>query len=156
MSTFLLILRLLVALAFVGGLLWFLARSGRKGRLSFLLGGGTERMDLEVSSQRALGKNTSVALVRSGERTLLVGVSEHGVQLLAEGDDLVSAATHRARAEREAQLEAAAIAANRPEDPAHLNDTGQAAPKRLLATRSPNHSWMTLLQSLRELTVRKS
>ncbi len=150
MSTFLLILRLLVALAFVGGLLWFLARSGQKGRLSFLLGGGGERMDLEVSSQRALGKNTSVALVRSGDRTLLVGVSEHGVQLLAEGDDLVSAATHRARAERDAQLQAATSAAE------STHDTEQAAPKRLLATRSPNHSWMTLIESLRELTVRKS
>lgn len=89
MNTLMLMIRLLLALGAVVGLLWLTNRLGRGGRFSQLFQGSTEA-EVEIRAQRGLGRNASVALIRSGDRHLLVGVTEHGVSLLAEGDDLAS------------------------------------------------------------------
>ncbi len=195
MSTLYLVVRLILALAFVGGLLWFLARAGNKGRLGFLLGNDV-RGDLEITSQRPLGRTTSVAVVRAGDRHLLIGVSDHGITLLAEGDDLVGAGIDTVadelesrRGSRPDQVETIALRAdellaagmgadpiavlpvdspaqnlqtaqNLPttQDPQQSPDpqqTRQEAPKRLPAMFTPTQPRMTLIESLRELTVRK-
>ncbi len=148
MSTLLLMVRLLLALAFVGGLLWFMTRAAKSGKFGSILGGGPTHDDLEVTSQRALGRNTSVALVRAGGRHLLVGVSDHGVQLLAEGDDLAPAATDEPTIGQEDRIDL--------DQQSHEQlAERQAAPKHLSAMFTPTQPRMTLIDSLRELTVRK-
>ncbi len=167
MSTFLLMLRLLLALAFVGGLLWFMARSAKAGKFTFLLGNGPTQDALEITSQRPLGRNSSVALVRVGERHLLLGVSDHGVQLLAEGDDLCSPLSEDTSdqddridlAEHEPRAISASSVASKgrtASDPSTSPDKRQAAPKHLPAMFSPTQPRMSLIESLREITVRKS
>ncbi|MEZ5380047.1 MAG: flagellar biosynthetic protein FliO [Acidimicrobiales bacterium] len=156
MSTFWLMLRLLTALAFVGGLLWFMARAAKAGRLGFLLGGGPTHETLEVTSQRPLGRSASVALVRAGERHFLLGVSDHGVQLLAEGDDLhtTTAPDDDPSVEMIGQDDRIDLADH--EIDVHSPTTNrQAASKHLSAMFTPTQPRMTLIESLRELTVRK-
>jgi flagellar protein FliO/FliZ len=161
MSTFMLMLRLLTALAFVGGLLWFMTRSAKNGKFTFLLGSGPTQDSLEVTSQRPLGRNSSVALVRAGERHLLLGVSEHGVQLLAEGADLCSP-IKEPTSDQDDRIDLAALArGDAPSTDAgptgsNTSDRRQAAPKHLPAMFTPTQPRMTLIESLRELTVRKS
>lgn len=79
-STLVLGLRVLLALACVLGVLWFL---GRKAA-----GTGTVKRSrqaaLSVVAKQSLGGRTGVALVEIGGRRLLLGVSEHGVNLLTE------------------------------------------------------------------------
>jgi flagellar protein FliO/FliZ len=148
MSTVFLIIRLIIALAFVGGLLAFMARSAKKGRFASFLGGVGERNDLEITSQRPLGRTTSVAIVRAGGRHLLIGVSDHGVQLLAEGDDLVQRTDRADKTGRSTDVDLTATDAG--------PTKWQAASKHLPAALSPTQPRMTLIESLRELTVRKS
>jgi flagellar protein FliO/FliZ len=45
-----------------------------------------KRNRLEVLARQSLGKNASVAVVRVGDRTLIVGVTDMNVQLLSEVD----------------------------------------------------------------------
>lgn len=81
-SSLLLGLRVLLSLAAVFGLLWYAGR-----RLS---GTGTVRRSraaaVSVVGRQSLGGKTGVALVEVGGRRLLLGVSEHGVNLLTEVD----------------------------------------------------------------------
>ena len=81
-SSLLLGLRVLLSLAAVFGLLWYAGR-----RLS---GTGTVRRSraaaVQVVGRQSLGGKTGVALVEVGGRRLLLGVSEHGVNLLTEVD----------------------------------------------------------------------
>lgn len=174
MPTVLLAFRLIVALLFVAGVLYVLTRAARAGKLGFLLGTGNERDDLEITAQRALGRHTSVALLRAGDRHLLIGVSDQGVQLLAEGPDLAPAlegpnldlteptpdtgADPITAAGAHERADTGSVESDRtPSNP------GQAAPKHLPTTAptprpallSSTQPRMTLIESLRELTVRK-
>lgn len=73
-------LRVLLSLACVLGLLWFAAR-----RLSGTASAKRQRTAaLSVVARQSLGGRTGVAVVEIGDRRLLVGVSEHGVNLLSE------------------------------------------------------------------------
>lgn len=79
----LLLVRMLASLVVVGVLLWVLAKvAGSRGLSS--LGRGP----IDIQARRALSRSASLVLVRVGERQLLLGVGEHGVQVLAEGDEL--------------------------------------------------------------------
>ena len=73
-------LRVALSLACVLGVLWFLARR--------LQGTGAVKRQrtaaLSVVARQSLGGRTGVALVEIGDRRLLLGVSEHGVNLLTE------------------------------------------------------------------------
>jgi flagellar biogenesis protein FliO len=85
-------LRIAASFALVGLLLWLFARAGA-GRLGLLIGGPGRRNGLDpldVIDRRQLTKSTGVAVIRAGTRHFLVGVSDTGVQMLAEGDDLLS------------------------------------------------------------------
>ena len=73
-------LRVLLSLAAVLCLLWLAARVLR-GPLAGR-GGGV----LDVLARQQLGRNVSVAVVRVADRALVLGVSEHGVNLLTETD----------------------------------------------------------------------
>lgn len=89
MGTF---IRIVASFATVGVLLWIFARASR-GRLGHLLSGsvkGTKAEPISILDRRQLSRSNAVAIIRAGSRHLLVGVGESGVQLLAEGDDLVA------------------------------------------------------------------
>lgn len=79
-----LLLRMLVSLAVLGAVGWYLVRLARRRGL----GGLGTRALIDVESQRGLSRSSSIAVVRVGTRHLLLGVGDHGVQVLAEGDDL--------------------------------------------------------------------
>jgi len=84
-ESLLLLVRMLVSLAVLGGLGWFIMRLARQRGL----GGLGARSIIDVESQRGLSRSASIAVVRVGSRHLLLGVGDHGVQVLAEGDDLM-------------------------------------------------------------------
>lgn len=84
-STIELLVRMSVSLAVIGGLLWLIQQVGRK-RLGGL--GHSATTPIEISSRKQLSRTTSIALVRVGERNILIGVTDAGVNLIAEGDDL--------------------------------------------------------------------
>lgn len=86
-STVELIVRMTASLLVIGGLLWLVQKMGRS-RLGGL--GRQTAAPLEITSRKQLTKASSVALIRAGERNLLIGVTDNGISLLAEGDDLVS------------------------------------------------------------------
>lgn len=83
-DTVLLGLRVVLSLAAVLGLLWFLAR--RFGDTS----GGTRRV-ISVVSRQNLTRRAGVAMIEVEGRTLLLGVSDAGVTLVSDLTDPVAA-----------------------------------------------------------------
>jgi flagellar protein FliO/FliZ len=75
-----LVLRVVLSLAVVLGLLWFVARTSSKRF------GGAARSMVRVVARQPLARTASLAVVEVGERVLVVGVSENGVNLLTELD----------------------------------------------------------------------
>ncbi len=86
-SVFELFARLIVALALILGLMAAGARLLRKRGID-LSGmnrmGAARRQTVEVLARRVVAKNASVAVVRAGGRTLVLGVTNERVNLLAE------------------------------------------------------------------------
>ena len=120
-SSLLLGLRVLLSLAAVFGLLWYAGR-----RLS---GTGTVRRSraaaVSVVGRQSLGGKTGVALVEVGGRRLLLGVSEHGVNLLTEVD-MPEPETAPARTER-VELDPELLESVLPDTLPELLPTGVAA-----------------------------
>lgn len=120
-SSLLLGLRVLLSLAAVFGLLWYAGR-----RLS---GTGTVRRSraaaVSVVGRQSLGGKTGVALVEVGGRRLLLGVSEHGVNLLTEVD-MPEPETAPARTER-VELDPELLESVLPDVQPDLLPTGVAA-----------------------------
>lgn len=140
-------LRIVASFAIVGLLLWTLTRASR-GRLGKLLTGsanGRAADPLAVLERRQVTRSAGVAIVRAGTRHLLVGISENGVHLLAEGDDLVPD-------EPDDDLDEDL-------DPSNLDSTddrSRSARTRLGRAVRPSSPRMSLLAALREKTVRRS
>src|SRR3954447_17638807 len=74
------IIRLILSLAFVGGVLWFAARVAQKRGLG--QGNGV----IEVVARQRMGRASTVNVVRIGDTCLVVGATEEHVTLLAEID----------------------------------------------------------------------
>src|SRR3954469_9563788 len=74
------IVRLVLSLAFVGGVLWFAARLAKKKGL-----GQTNGL-IEVVARQRMGRASTVNVVRIGDTCLVVGATEEQVTLLAEVD----------------------------------------------------------------------
>lgn len=81
MDSFILGLRVLVALGAVLGLIWFVQRRLGKGK-------GRRRADaaLTVVSRQVVGQKASVVVVDSGDKRFLLGVTEHAVTVLHSSD----------------------------------------------------------------------
>jgi len=73
-----LLLRVVLSLAVVLGIVWFVARGGRRV-------GGRTRL-VRVAGRQALSRTSSVAVVQVADRVLVLGVSDAGVRLLTELD----------------------------------------------------------------------
>ena len=72
--------RMSVSLVAVLGLLWLIARWLRRSKGAAAAAGS----DIAVLSRQAIGHKAGVAVVRVGERAIVVGVTEHQVTLLSE------------------------------------------------------------------------
>ena len=88
-STLWLGVRLIFSLAIVLGLIWALAWAARRGK-GLGLGIGAQRGAISVRAREQVGRNTTIALLEVGDRVLLIGANEQAVEVLAEGDDLIT------------------------------------------------------------------
>jgi flagellar protein FliO/FliZ len=86
-STLVLFARLIFSLAIVIGLMWLAANVLRKRGLSGVAGRRAARGPaVELVARRGLGRNASIAIVRVGERSMGVGVTDHQVTKLGDID----------------------------------------------------------------------
>lgn len=122
---------LFVTLRFVGKL----HNSGAK-----ITGGRHDGAVIQVIGRQSIGRNADVTVVSLGERTLVLGVTEHNVSMVAELDpeDMMT------REVIEIAPQALASAASAP----------LALPARTQASVSVP-TWRDLLESMRERTVRR-
>lgn len=86
-STLMLFARLLLSLGVVIGLMWVAANVMRKRGFTGVAGRGAARgPQLELVARRPLGRNASIAVVRVGDRSIVVGVTDHQVTNLGDID----------------------------------------------------------------------
>lgn len=88
-STFALLGRLVLSLTVVLVLMAFAARAVRGYRAG--IGGRRPRAAVEVVARAGVGRRSSVSVIRTGKRTLVLGVTDTAVNLLADldSDDLL-------------------------------------------------------------------
>jgi flagellar protein FliO/FliZ len=142
------IIRLILSLAFVGGVLWFAARLAKKRGLG--QGNGL----IEVVARQRMGRASTINVVRIADVVLVVGATEEHVTVLTEMDpDAVDAALAE---RRPARLHAA---------PTGEDADGDAPRPPLVAARPSSGAlsgsvfdragWRELVNGLRERTVRR-
>ncbi|MGY1680234.1 flagellar biosynthetic protein FliO [Geodermatophilus sp. SYSU D01176] len=125
------VIRLVLSLAFIGGVLWFAARVAKKRGIG--QGNGL----IEVVARQRMGRASSVSVVRIADRVLVVGSTEEQVTLLAEVDGDV---VEEAIAERRLATAQPAPA---------------GAPGVLAGSVFDRNGWATFVGQLRERTVRR-
>ncbi|HWC36523.1 MAG TPA: flagellar biosynthetic protein FliO [Mycobacteriales bacterium] len=76
-------IRVLAVIALLAGFLWWLRRYDRRAAAPTRRRPGRP---VEVLGQARLSRQATVAVVRVGERSLTLGVTDHGVNLLAESE----------------------------------------------------------------------
>jgi flagellar protein FliO/FliZ len=140
------IIRLVLCLAFVGGVLLFASRVAQKRGI-----GGTTGV-IEVVARQRMGRTSSVSVLRVAGRVLVVGSTEEQITLLAEVEDdelrtAMAAAAPQPRAGADA--ETSEISTKRPALPAR---SGSGA---LAGSVLDRGTWTTAVQELRERTVRR-
>lgn len=144
-----LLLRVVVSLGLVLAVLWFAAKGLRSSQRRSRAG-----VDVDVLTRQPLAQKSSLAVVRLGDRALVLGVTESRVELLHEtalAD--VLAPDQPAEADR---------AASEPQSSARLPTTVGGSVDRLPASRGPlagsalsPQTWSRAVQVLREMTVRR-
>jgi flagellar protein FliO/FliZ len=136
MATVMMLGRLLLSLAAVLLLMWFVARRLR---------GSTRRGNaevLDVLGRRQLSRTSSVAVVRVLDQALIIGITDTHVSLLGETDlDAAREAAH-------------AAADTEPERSPQRRPRPATRPARLAGSALSPATWRQTLESLRELTVR--
>ncbi|NEM05339.1 FliO/MopB family protein [Geodermatophilus normandii] len=139
------LIRLILSLAFVGGVLWFAARLAKKRGL------GSSGGLVEVVARQRMGRASTVNVLRIGDRVLVVGATEEQVTLLAELDgDAVEATL----AERAAAGPApAADGSQRPVVAARPG--GVRVGGALAGSVFDRQGWQGFVTTLRERTVRR-
>ncbi len=135
-----LLARLVVSLAVVIGLMILLASFLRKRGVVVGSGGRKQRggvsWNIDVLARRGLGRNVQVAVVRAGGRTLLLGITEQQVSMLAEADPAAVAVLD---------------AADEIDPDGGTQWTGYPG----TGTPGPGSPWKTLLDVVRDRTVRR-
>jgi flagellar protein FliO/FliZ len=138
-----LLLRVVVSLGLVLAVLWFAAKGLRSSQRRSRAG-----VDVDVLTRQPLAQKSSLAVVRLGDRALVLGVTESRVELLHE----------TALADVLAPDQPASAAAS----PVQLPTTAGASAVRLPASRGPlagsalsPQTWSRAVQVLREMTVRR-
>jgi flagellar protein FliO/FliZ len=142
------IIRLILSLAFVGGVLWFAARLAKKRGLG--AGNGV----IEVVARQRMGRASTVNVVRIGDTCLVVGATEEHVTLLAEVDpETVESAVRRAPAARWAPGGDGEQGPDGEQLPAVAARTPSGA---LAGTVFDRGGWSSFVGQLRDRTVRRS
>jgi flagellar protein FliO/FliZ len=141
------IIRLFLSLALIGGVLWFAARLAKKKGLG--QGNGL----IQVVARQRLGRASSVNVVRIADVVLVIGATEEQVTLLAEVD---GEAVDAVLAERGAPARIKATAAPDAETPAIPAQAARSSDGVLAGTVLDRNGWGTLVDELRERTVRRS
>jgi flagellar protein FliO/FliZ len=163
MDTVAVVGRLLLSLAFVLGLMWLIARRVKRGP------GGRGRSGrlIDVLSRQQLSRSASVAVVRVMDQALIVGVTDGQITVLGETDLQAAQASLEAAAEptrpartlrpaRAAGSTQARVARTRPE-PAERPERPERAGKPALAGSALSlGTWKQTVESLRDLTARKT
>lgn len=116
--------RVVIALVVVVALMLAFSSYLKKG--NGIGGISRKRGVIEIVARQGLSRNASIALVRTGNRALLLGVTDTNVTLLLDSDpeDLI-------------------------EEPEPLGTVAQAGPSGSFPT------WKTLIDSMRDRTVRR-
>jgi flagellar protein FliO/FliZ len=131
-STVALMVRLFVSLGIVLALMYgVMAVMKRRGFGGFSPTAGRRvgvSAQVEVIARKPLGRNASVAVVRAGSRAMVVGVTESNVTLLGDAD-----------------LEELEVEAEETQ--------GTGFPR---AVNGANQPWKTMLEGLRDRTVRRT
>ena len=78
--------RMVVSLGLVIALMWLVAKFARKRMGGSRRRGPDDALRLQVLARQSIGKNASVTLLRSGDRALLLGVTDHSVSLLSDNE----------------------------------------------------------------------
>ena len=138
------VIRLVLCLAFVGAVLLFASRVAQKRGI----GGATGV--IEVVARQRMGRASSVSVIRVAGRVLVVGSTEEQVTLLAEVEDeelqtAMAAAVGPARTAGDGGTRE--IPAGRPVLPARSG--------ALAGSVLDRGTWTTVVQELRERTVRR-
>jgi flagellar protein FliO/FliZ len=141
-----LLLRVVVSLGLVLAVLWFAAKGLRSSQRRSRAG-----VDVDVLTRQPLAQKSSLAVVRLGDRALVLGVTESRVELLHE--------TALADVLAPDQLDQPASASA---SSAQLPTTVGGSVVRLPASRGPlagsalsPQTWSRAVQVLREMTVRR-
>ena len=136
MSSIELVGRLALSFALIGvmlyGFAWVAKRRQTRGLLGF---GAANDAPVAVLSRQVLGKGSSVVVLRAGQRHLLVGVTDHQLSLLAEGENLLPPETAPEAADQRQSLSSP-----------RTGSTGST---------DPGSSRMGFVEALRERTVRR-
>jgi flagellar biogenesis protein FliO len=82
MQSLSLLAQLVASLGGVLGLIWLLARTAQKR--GWMSGGNNQAKPIRVVARHGLTKTTSLAVVRVGDRELLLGVGAQGVNVLLD------------------------------------------------------------------------
>ena len=162
------VVRLLLSLAFVGGLLLLASRLAKKRGL----GGGADV--IEVVARQRMGRASSVTVLRVAGRVLVVGATDAQVTLLAEVEDdelataLAGSATARQVTAADVHDEDAELPVDGDAEPTAAFPSPRATPRATPALRPVPPSsgalagsvldrgtWTTVVQELREKTVRR-
>lgn len=86
-STLALFVRLVFSLAVVIGIMWMAAHMiRRRGLVPAAARRNGRGVQVELLARRPLGRNASIAVVRVGERSMVVGVTDHHVTKLDDAD----------------------------------------------------------------------
>jgi len=84
-STLLLFARLIMSLGVVIGLMWIAANVLRKRGFAPAAGRRAARgPQVELVARRALGRSAAIAVVRVGDRSMVVGITDHQVTNLGD------------------------------------------------------------------------
>ncbi|WP_324276101.1 flagellar biosynthetic protein FliO [Blastococcus brunescens] len=140
------IIRLILSLAFIAAVLFYATRIAKKRGLG--QGNGL----IEVIARQRMGRTSTVNVVRIGDVVLVVGATEEQVTLLAEVD---SETVDAALRERRVPVAVGATRADAATGETHAL-AARATTPALAGSVFDRNGWGTVVNQLRERTVRKS
>jgi flagellar protein FliO/FliZ len=147
-----LLLRVVVSLGLVLAVLWFAAKGLRSSQRRSRAG-----VDVDVLTRQPLAQKSSLAVVRLGDRALVLGVTESRVELLHE-----TALADVLAPDQPVQADQRGKVPSAPGASTHLPTAVGGSVVRPPASRAPlagsalsPQTWSRAVQILREMTVRR-
>ncbi len=152
-------LRVIVSLAVVVALVWYLARRlGGRGHDS------SREADVRVLDRHALSKHAGVAVIAAGDRRLLVGFADAGVHLITELRPVPALPQQPAAARSATPAVAPQVPTPRVPTPRGPAQPGLAGPAGTPANRRPGllagsvlspQTWHATVRAWQDRTVRR-